>query len=73
MLDLMAERYGVRPSSFLAIDNEWAAFDFDLTVFVLGSEERERQIKNAKDGKSNKPKQRGKISDLLKMPGVVKK
>lgn len=70
MLDLMAERYGVRPSSFLAIDNEWAAFDFDLTVFVLGSEERERQMKNAKDGKG---KQRGNVNDLLKMPGVVKK
>lgn len=66
----MAERYGVRPSSFLAIDNEWAAFDFDLTVFVLGSEERERQMKNAKDGKG---KQRGNVNDLLKMPGVVKK
>lgn len=32
----MAERYGARPSAFLCIADEWAAFQFDAAVYRFG-------------------------------------
>lgn len=66
---MMGERYGTRPSAFLAIEDEWAALDFDTAVFVISAEERARAIEENKNNQSNKEYEHS----LKQLPGVFEK
>lgn len=39
MLHLMAKEYGKRPSEIVGVSDEWAAYDFDVAVFVAATDE----------------------------------
>lgn len=36
-LDRLGRTYGVRPSAILGIEDEWAAYQFDLAAMALGN------------------------------------
>lgn len=42
-LDLLAQRYGTRPSALLHLTDEWAAYQLDLCALYVGVKEAARE------------------------------
>lgn len=43
MLDLLAQRYGTRPSAILHVADEWAAYQLDVSAMYVGLKEDARR------------------------------
>jgi len=59
-VDELGKRYGQRPSSFLGVDDEWAAYQLDVAALTLG---RWVDAKLSERDKAGRPTHR--LLDLL--------
>lgn len=50
LLHLMAKTYSQRPSAFVGIDDEWAAYQFDAAVLLESLDDSPRSQTPAKAG-----------------------
>ena len=50
LLDAIGHRYGSRPSAILGIDDEWLAYQLDLSCLVAASQNQESRIQNRESG-----------------------
>lgn len=58
----MAQRYGMRPSAILEIDDQVAALDFDLAVMVRAMKVENDRVRNA-----DSPRRRGSPAAAVRM------
>lgn len=48
ILDSLGQAYGKSPSSYLGIEDRWAAYQFDLSARLIGAHEYEKELEARK-------------------------
>lgn len=66
-MHLLATSYHWRPSEILGIDDEWAAYQFDVAVHTVGQREVNRQQRKAYEKQTGKGGKGQPVADAKPM------
>lgn len=68
---MLATSYGQRPSAILEIDDQWAAYQFDVAVHTVGQREVNRQQRKAYEKQTGKGSKSQPVADAQPMPSEM--